>query len=111
MSNSIKEQLASTPLFGGNASAVEGLYEKYLEDPGSVPEGWRDYFVSLGDPAAEIAHSDIRDGLLAEAAEGRRSGTVRMQYMTLLAGEVEYPELARSVIARLPRYLLNAVRR
>jgi 2-oxoglutarate dehydrogenase E1 component len=77
MSNSIKEQLASTPLFGGNASAVEGLYEKYLEDPGSVPEGWRDYFVSLGDPAAEIAHSDIRDGLLAEAAEGRRSGTVR----------------------------------
>ncbi|WP_127115509.1 NAD(P)/FAD-dependent oxidoreductase [Shimia sediminis] len=41
----------------------------------------------------------------------RRSGTVRMQYMRLLAGEVEYPELARSVLRRLPRYLLNAVRR
>ena len=33
MSNSIKEQLASTPLFGANASAVEKLYEQYLEDP------------------------------------------------------------------------------
>jgi len=26
MSDSLKEQLASTPLFGGNASAVEHLY-------------------------------------------------------------------------------------
>lgn len=41
----------------------------------------------------------------------RRSGTVRMQYMKLLAGEVEYPELARSVLRRLPRYLVNALRR
>ncbi len=41
----------------------------------------------------------------------RRSGTVRMMYMRLLAGEVEYPELARRVLARLPRYLLNAFRR
>ena len=77
MSDSLKEQYASTPLFAANETAVETLYEQYLEDPGSVPEGWRDYFVSLGDPAAEIAHSEIRDGLLAEAAEGRRSGTVR----------------------------------
>ncbi|SMP28640.1 NAD(P)/FAD-dependent oxidoreductase [Shimia sagamensis] len=41
----------------------------------------------------------------------RRSGTVRMMYMRLLAGEVEYPELARRVLTRLPRYLLNAIRR
>ncbi|MCP4817847.1 MAG: geranylgeranyl reductase, partial [Shimia sp.] len=40
----------------------------------------------------------------------RRSGTVRMMYMRLLAGEIEYPELARSVLARLPRYLLNRLR-
>ena len=61
---SIKEQLASTPLFGGNASAVERLYEQYLEDPASVPGGWRSYFESLGDPDAEIVHSKIRDDLL-----------------------------------------------
>ncbi len=41
----------------------------------------------------------------------RRSGTVRMQYMRLLAGEVEYPELALSVVKRLPRYVLNRFRR
>ncbi|SFK84975.1 geranylgeranyl reductase family protein [Shimia haliotis] len=40
----------------------------------------------------------------------RRSGTVRVMYMRLLAGELEYPELARSVLARLPRYLLNRFR-
>lgn len=41
----------------------------------------------------------------------RRSGTVRMMYMRLLAGEVEYPELARHVLANLPRYLLNTFKR
>ena len=76
MSNSIKEQLASTPLFGSNASAVEKLYEQYLEDPDSVPAGWREYFVDLGDPDNEVVHSKIREDLLAEAAEGRR-GVVR----------------------------------
>lgn len=41
----------------------------------------------------------------------RRSGTVRVMYMRLLAGEIEYPELARSVLARLPRYVLTRFRR
>jgi 2-oxoglutarate dehydrogenase E1 component len=76
MGNSIKEQLASTPLFGANASAVERLYEQYLADPGSVPDGWRDYFESMGDPDAEIVHSKIREDLLAEASTGRRFGKV-----------------------------------
>ena len=76
MSNSLKEQLASTPLFGGNASAVERLYEQYLENPDSVADGWRDYFVAMGDPDAEIVHSAIRAELLAEARDGRKAGRV-----------------------------------
>jgi 2-oxoglutarate dehydrogenase E1 component len=76
MGNSIKEQLATTPLFGANASAVERLYEQYLDDPGSVPAGWQDYFVTLGDPDSEIVHSKIREDLLAEAGRGRRAGKV-----------------------------------
>jgi 2-oxoglutarate dehydrogenase E1 component len=63
-------------LFGANASAVERLYEQYLADPGSVPDGWRDYFESMGDPDAEIVHSKIREDLLAEASTGRRFGKV-----------------------------------
>ena len=50
MGSSLKEQYATTPLFGSNASAVEALYEQYLKDPGSVPPAWRGYFESLGDP-------------------------------------------------------------
>ncbi len=76
MSNSLKEQLASTPLFGGNASAVERLYEQYLENPDSVADGWRDYFEAMGDPDAEIVHSAIRAELLAEARDGRKAGRV-----------------------------------
>jgi len=76
MSNSLKEQLASTPLFGGNASAVERLYEQYLEKPDSVPDGWRDYFAAMGDPDNEVVHSAIRDELLAEARQGRRPGRI-----------------------------------
>ncbi len=76
MGISLKEQLASTPLFGGNATAVEQLYEQYLDDPDSVPAGWRTYFESMGDADTEIAHSRIREELLAEAAAGRRAGQV-----------------------------------
>ncbi len=71
MSDSLKEQLASTPLFGGNASAVEGLYEQYLENPDAVPAGWRDYFEAMGDAETEIVHSAIREDLLAEAQSSR----------------------------------------
>jgi len=73
MSNSLKEQYASTPLFGTNASAVEALYEQFLNTPDSVPGAWREYFESLGDPDTEIAHSPIRNDLLDIARSGRRS--------------------------------------
>ena len=76
MSISLKEQLASTPLFGANASAVEMLYEQYLERADSVSSGWREYFESLGDPDTEIAHSVIRQDLVLEARDGRKPGRV-----------------------------------
>ena len=76
MSNSLKEQLASTPLFGGNATAVESLYEQYLLQPDSVPRGWREYFEAMGDSGSEIAHSAIREQLLQESASGRKPGRV-----------------------------------
>ncbi|MCH8059696.1 MAG: 2-oxoglutarate dehydrogenase E1 component, partial [Proteobacteria bacterium] len=72
MSESLQEQYASTPLFGANASAVEAIYERFLGDPASVPDGWRDYFASLGATDTEIVHSTIRDELLAGARSRRR---------------------------------------
>ena len=76
MSDSLKEQWASTPLFGANASAVESLYEQFLEQPGSVPDGWREYFETFAGPDVEIAHSPIRDQLLRESRSGRKVGQV-----------------------------------
>jgi len=89
MSNSLKEQYAQTPLFGGNASAVEALYERYLERPDTVPDEWRIYFQSLGDAATEISHATVRAQMLASARGGKRSKTVRSSATgaTALSGE------------------------
>jgi len=72
MSDTLKEQYASTPLFGGNAAAVEALYEQFLDKPDSVPSAWRSYFESLGDASTEVTHSDIRADLLEYARHRRR---------------------------------------
>ena len=71
MSNSLKEQYASSPLYGSNAAAVEAMYERYVEDPDSVPDGWRSYFRSLGGDQTEILHSPIRERLVASVRAAR----------------------------------------
>ena len=40
----MQQFLQNSYLFGGNAPFVEELYEKYLVNPGAVPEEWREYF-------------------------------------------------------------------
>ena len=80
MSESLKEQYASTPLFGSNAPAVEAMYEQYLEKPDSVSRSWRNYFQTLGEigdgSARDIAHSTIRQQLKDQAGEAHRTGPV-----------------------------------
>ena len=77
MSDSLKQQYASTPLYGSNANAVEALYEKFLSDPKSVPSAWADYFRTLGADDTEIAHSAIREELLESARSRSRARGVR----------------------------------
>jgi 2-oxoglutarate dehydrogenase E1 component len=60
MPKSLSELLASTPLSGGNASYVEGLYEQYLDNPASVANEWRHYFDALGSsPVPERSHGPV----------------------------------------------------
>ena len=66
MSKPLKEQYASTPLFGLNAASVEAMYESYLDDPDDVPAEWRSYFASLANGARDVAHGPIRDRLLEQ---------------------------------------------
>jgi 2-oxoglutarate dehydrogenase E1 component len=69
---------ANSYLFGGNAPYVEEMYEAYLNNPGSVPENWRQYFDNLQDvPAADgnpqtrdVAHAPIVQSFAERAKEG-----------------------------------------
>ncbi|NNF51449.1 MAG: 2-oxoglutarate dehydrogenase E1 component [Gammaproteobacteria bacterium] len=70
MSDKLEQKYRSSPLYGGNASVVEGFYEQYLEDPGSVPPGWRDYFKGISN-GADIAHGPIREEFLEKARHRR----------------------------------------
>jgi 2-oxoglutarate dehydrogenase E1 component len=65
-------------LFGGNAPYVEELYERYLDNPGSVPEKWRAYFDQMQlVPAADgsstsrdVAHAPIVESFAQRAKAG-----------------------------------------
>ena len=74
MSNSLKDQYASSPLYGSNAPAVEAMYEQYIENPDSVAEGWRRYFRTLGDGETEVAHEPIRQRLIEITRTARTNG-------------------------------------
>ena len=56
----LKEFLSNSYLFGGNAPFIEELYEKYLVNPQSVPEEWRDYFDRMQDLPGAIASLNRR---------------------------------------------------
>jgi 2-oxoglutarate dehydrogenase E1 component len=42
--SSLRQKIASSPLFGGNAAYVEDLYAAWLKDPAAVPVRWRQFF-------------------------------------------------------------------
>ncbi|MDA1117586.1 MAG: 2-oxoglutarate dehydrogenase E1 component [Proteobacteria bacterium] len=76
----MKEFLANSYLFGGNAPFVEQLYENWLEDPQSVAAQWREYFERLQQlPAADgKAGRDVAHAPIVEAfAQRARQGTAR----------------------------------
>ena len=53
------QQSETSFLSGPNAAFITELYARYAQDPSAVDAGWRDYFASLGDGAAE-AMGDLR---------------------------------------------------
>ncbi len=64
--------LEPTPLYGGNADFLEGLYEQYLRDPGSVDPRWRSYFQRMAPPASgERPHGPVQAGIAERARSPR----------------------------------------
>ena len=78
----MKQFLSNSHLFGGNAPFVEDLYERYLENPGAVPEDWRAYFDRLqllpGTPGADnggapdVAHAPVVESFAQRAKSPAR---------------------------------------
>jgi 2-oxoglutarate dehydrogenase E1 component len=70
----LKEFLNNSYLFGGNAPFIEELYEKYLSNPQSIPEEWRDYFDRMQDlPGAtdkDVAHAPVVESFVQRAKRG-----------------------------------------
>ena len=65
----------STALYGGNAAFIEDLYERYLQDPGSIPEAWRGHFDALHREAAnEVPHGPVRERFVRLAQESGARG-------------------------------------
>src|SRR5918999_1334343 len=73
----LKEFLTNSYLFGGNAPFIEELYEKYLSNPQSIPEQWRDYFDRVQDlPGAtdtDVAHAPVVESFVQRAKRGEFS--------------------------------------
>ena len=91
MTISVKEQLENSALFGSNANDVEALYEQFVENPDSVPDGWRRYFRSLaeGSDRREVLHSPIRQRLAAQPRAGRTNGKSAAISTQFAAGSIE----------------------
>jgi 2-oxoglutarate dehydrogenase E1 component len=94
----MKQFLENSHLFGGNAPFVEELYENYLADAGSVPEGWRAYFDKLqvlpGGASKDLAHAPIVESFVSMAKTGPRraasDGTLDRKQVSVIQLVAEY---------------------
>ncbi|MBK1679521.1 2-oxoglutarate dehydrogenase E1 component [Rhodocyclus tenuis] len=70
----MKQLSGNSYLFGGNAPFVEELYERYLDNPATVPEEWRAYFDQLaqqpGAAAHDVAHTPVINAFADLARQG-----------------------------------------
>ncbi|HEX2041618.1 MAG TPA: hypothetical protein VHF24_03185, partial [Acidimicrobiales bacterium] len=65
------DEAAAAAAFGPNAWLVDDMYERYTQDPSSVPESWRDFFEGY-----EARRPAAGDGANSPAAEPERAPTV-----------------------------------
>src|SRR3989442_430382 len=81
MATVMRQFLDNSYLYGANASFIEDLYEKYLVNPQSVPEAWREYFdriqVLPGNAAKDVAHAPVVESFVQRAKAGQLGGQAR----------------------------------
>ncbi len=78
MSSVMRQFLDNSHLFGGNAPFIEDLYEKYLANPQSIPEEWREYFdrmqVLPGSSTKDVARAPVEESFVQRAKRGEFAG-------------------------------------
>src|SRR5438094_423538 len=81
MASVMRQFQDSSYLFGGNAAFIEELYEKYLVNPQSVAEEWREYFDRLqvlpGSTVKDIARAPVEESFVQRAKRGELGGAAR----------------------------------
>jgi 2-oxoglutarate dehydrogenase E1 component len=81
MASVMRHFLDNSYLFGGNAPFIEELYEKYLGNPQSVPEEWREYFdrmqVLPGSTTKDVARAPVEESFVQRAKRGELGGGQR----------------------------------
>jgi 2-oxoglutarate dehydrogenase E1 component len=79
--NQMKQFLDNSYLFGGNAPFIEDLYEKYLSNPQSISEEWREYFDRMqtlpGSSTRDVAHAPVVESFVQRAKAGQLGGQAR----------------------------------
>lgn len=78
--SSAEEPALQGPEFGLNKWLVDELYERYLHDPGSVDEQWRDFFVS---PAATAGRQE-RAGTPSPHEDAREAAAKAVRVAALI---------------------------
>src|SRR5437016_3014325 len=81
MATVMRQFLDNSYLYGANATFIEDLYEKYLVNPQSVAEEWREYFdrmqVLPGNAAKDVAHAPVLESFVQRAKAGQLGGPAR----------------------------------
>jgi len=106
----MKELLANSYLFGGNAPFIEELYEQYLANPGAVPEEWREYFDQMqllpgaAGAAKDVAHAPVVESFVQRARTGELAGRGAPQI------DVAHERLQVSALLLITAYRISGAR-
>src|SRR5436305_5353659 len=109
MASVMRQFLDNSYLFGGNAAFIEDLYEKYLANPQSVPEEWREYFdrmqVLPGATVKDVARAPVEQSFVERAKAGVLGGT-----KTLRAEPVAPERLQVAALLLVTAYRISGAR-
>jgi 2-oxoglutarate decarboxylase len=96
-------QEGATESFGANAWLVDEMYERYLDDPNSVAESWRDFFADYTRDGGD--RSGGRG--VAQATEERRPEAEAPEPLAKPAAESEMPPSAKPIRGAAARIVAN----